>query len=739
MHKTLFAGQFQNSSIKESFCNGRWAMEFSGQDICACLAMYDLEALEQQNAQHYYGGHAVDEVLDAGKDILGEEVLQKGEPEYQEIKSLLPRLHKGAFAFLSGALSWGSVIVHADSGVIYPQNKVLGGTVEPLFEPTEIDAVLGTLPPKLCLLDGYLPIIFSVHHDDSKILELMYFVEAGDPGRDPMVWIRSKKYQKDAPESAALQYAVVAAKRHEPFTEIAENMFWEALCNTVGYWLEFCETGAAFRLPEEELQKVVHGTQISCAATFSGDHGHYGHNIYSEEIHDNFPPVYIWTVEMCCLTGRTAWARRIWEHMLTYVLSFDGQFCYRQGEKEVPGASAGDYAYLLFLAGRYYKQLGADRWDDRIWKKITQMGEVLLRHCKPYGASDCILVQMCAEADTNTRIHAYVSNNLWTIRGLEALAALLQTFHKEKDAARFGQMAQVIRKSVEAQIAKESIWDDRFGKLPPFRFGYTAAPETLSICRDTFSGLEGEAYETYLQISDMREQGSDQDLTENSFANYRYYPEMLSAMLLDERQAAAIVRLREQIGGEILGMTRFRERLDDWPVLHYGRYLLESGRTDKYLMLLYAHTCHHGRPDLMCYYEQVTAEGSVYLDDCVPSLLTVPMMIGWMFAYETMDAEKLMLLAGIPKSWYAAGCAVKGIGTTFGTVDIAVQEDGVSMVFAEPLPKSAEMLWRVKDTLNTQDILSGMEAVETIIENRIILKKGIVRADIRIRMGAESA
>lgn len=105
---------------------------------------------------------------------------------------------------------------------------------------------------------------------------------------------------------------------------------------------------------------------------------------------------------------------------------------------------------------------------------------------------------------------------------------------------------------------------------------------------------------------------------------------------------------------------------------HYARYLLETGRIDKYLLLLYAHTAHHGNPDLMIYYEQVSADGRVMASDVVPSLLTIPLMVAWMFAFEPMDKPVLQLLRAVPKAWFRKGFSVKRVGTSRGVIDLSV-------------------------------------------------------------------
>lgn len=724
----------RGGELCEKFEDKSWSMVYTEKGVSKTLNMYSVDNLNQPERNNLYAGNSFTKIMETGKDILGELVLKNGEPDYNEIKSLLPQIQDGAFAFLSGALSWNGVTVSATNGAVYPQRRGINQEPPSLFSPTEIDLNLGSIKPLLFLLDGKLPILFSVHQNNSDILELMYFVEPGDPDRDPIVWIRSKQYSKSAPENHAITYRIVALSRNVPFNETTENLFLEALCNTVGYWLKFSEKGAKFDIPEKELERVVEGSQISCATTFSGDHPHYGHKYYGEEIHDNFPPNYLWSIEMCCLMGREAWGKRIWEHMLEYALSDEGRFCYRQGEQELWAASAGDYSCLLYLAWRYQKLLGISTWTYDNWEKIIGMGDIVLEHCRECADfGNKYLVYMCAEADTNTRLHAYLNNNLWAIRGFDALADLLKSNNKLNDAERFSTASKKILQSVNELLKEESVFDQRFGLIPPFRFGYTATPATLSgICRETFATMSDSEFAKYQDYSYMRDQGSSQDLTENTFANYRYYPEILSSMLLPDNQAEAIVKLREAIGGEILGMTRLFERIDNWPITHYARHLLETGNIDKYIMLLYAHVCHHGRPDLMCYYEQVTTDGKVIYYDCVPSLLTPPIMVAWMFAYETIRENKLVLLSGVPLDWLEKGCSAKKLGTSFGKLSITVKNNQITVDFDKPLETEAEITWRLNKNLTEKDIVSGMEFISKIKDNRIVLKKGITAANIKI-------
>lgn len=161
-------------------------------------------------------------------------------------------------------------------------------------------------------------------------------------------------------------------------------------------------------------------------------------------------------------------------------------------------------------------------------------------------------------------IISYFNNNLWTIRGLTCLVNLLTWAGKENLVKPYADMSALLTETINFMLEKESVKDTRFGELPPFCFGYTATPATLSLCRDTFDPMTDEEYKDYVRLTDMRDPNRKvQDLTGNAYADYRYYPELLSAMMLPEKHGDAIVKMRENIGGEFLGMIRFLQRVDN--------------------------------------------------------------------------------------------------------------------------------------------------------------------------------
>ena len=743
MKKTVFEIEKKNGdTLKEYYENGSFAMELSLSGIVKRFSMYHVDDITKEKALNAFGGHTQEELLDSGRDILAEELLQNGDPDFNEVEKILPPVTDGSFdilcgaySFLSGRASWSGVMVDTQNGNVYPQTVANDRITSPIFSPVMVDAKLNRNKPYQVLLGGKFPFLISIHKLERLVYEFLMFVEAGDPDRDPVVWIRTKKYDNASPSDFEVDYQIVARSRLTQARKIDKDTFLDTLFDSVCYWDMFDSKTAQFNIPVKLIENVIGGAMMSTATTFSGDHAHYGHFVYGEEVHDNFPPNYFWALESCCLLGQTEWAKGIFSHLIRYVLNRKGKFFYRQGEEELSGASAAEYGCILFIANKYQTLLAVEDWDDEYWEKLIGMGNVILDNFVPCREfNDKRLILMCAEADTNTRIHVYLNNNLWALRGLENLVALLETNGKTAQTKAFKEVVRELSENIRELLKVHTVKGTKFGDLPPFRLGYTATPHTLSSCKDTFAPITDEEFRKYATASYSRSEGNaGQDLLENSYANYRYYPEMLSSMLLEKAQAEAIIKMRESIGGEYLCMNRFLERLDEWTAVHNARYLLETEKIEKYLLLLYAHTCHHGHPDLMCYYEQVAPGKKWRAHDCIPSLLTTPIMMGWAFAYETMQDNKLSLLRAIPKDWFTKSFGVKHLMYSEGSIDVFVEKGKIDLQFSSPIQKKTEIVWRCKEKLTFEDIVTGKEYVQDIFENRLILKKGVTNVHIVIQ------
>lgn len=700
------------------------------------LDLYSVDDFKEDERDVYIG-YTIDEIIASGKDVLGEYLLRNGESDYSEVKKVLPKITKEAYAFLGGPCSWSGLMVYPD-GAIYNQPIRQDRKGDKIFDPEKADSYLGKITPKRMLLSKEYPIMISLHTDGEKSLELMYFVEVGDTDRDPIAWIRAKKYENKTPDDFQISYMVGAIARegdqsYFDETPPSEEIFLDALLDTVSYWVNYYHDGAQISICEKEIERVSRGALAFSALTFTGDWPHYGHNFYARELHDNFPPNYIWAIEASCIMGRKKWAKDIFNHLINYAVNEDGRIYYRQGTGLNFGVSATEYAMILHLANRYKKILGLDNLDKETTRKLLGMCDEILCHfieCEEFD--NLKLIKMCAEADTNERVNVYLNNNLWAIRGFDAICDLLASC--DTDTSKYKEASDLLTKNIKIMIEKYTQRNTRFGDLVPFRFDYTPTPLTLSVCYDTFYDIGKDELEAYLHKARTRGPEEDkQDISENTYANYRYYPEALCSMLLDDKLCDNIIKMRETIGGELCAMTRFRHWVDNWPVVNYARFLIETKRIEKYILLLQSHTAHHGRPDLMVYYEQFYLDGSPKANDCVPSLLTTPIMLGWMFLYETVNNKTLRLLSALPKKWFEKDFSAQNIGYSDGDVSIKKSSEGLYIEFSSSCPKGAQLYWRIKDKLTFDDIIDGRRYIEDIKENVIILKEGVKKVVLKIK------
>ena len=150
-----------------------------------------------------------------------------------------------------------------------------------------------------------------------------------------------------------------------------------------------------------------------------------------------------------------------------------------------------------------------------------------------------------------------------------------------------------------------------------------------------------------------------------SYTNYRFWPEMLSSGGLLDSVAEGLGRYRQSHGGELLGMTRFEQWVDDWPVTNVALWWLSLepnstiGSAERYSLITLAHLAHHSTRGTFTAFEQANWADS-QADNCVPSQLVVPMLLTNMLVHVTetpaVAAEErvstIWLHRGVPRHWF---------------------------------------------------------------------------------------
>ena len=233
MKKAVFEIIKKNGdALAEYYENGSFAMELSVNGKVKRLRMYEVNDLTKDKELNAYGGHMAEELLDSGKDVLGEELLKNGEPDFAKVAKILPPITAGAFdilcgaySYLSGHASWSGVMVDTQNGNVYPQTVANDRITSPIFSPVTVDARLNRNTPYQILLGGKFPFLISVHKLQNEVYEFFMFVEAGDPDRDPVVWIRTKKYNATTASEFEINYQIAARSRLTQSRKIDKDTF----------------------------------------------------------------------------------------------------------------------------------------------------------------------------------------------------------------------------------------------------------------------------------------------------------------------------------------------------------------------------------------------------------------------------------------------------------------------------------------------------------------------------------
>ncbi len=303
--------------------------------------------------------------------------------------------------------------------------------------------------------------------------------------------------------------------------------------------------------------------------TFRGLLPRYGVGIYDEPRHNSFPPATLFLVESLLLWGKVDEASRF---LSAYLLRYGRE----DGALDYYGPSLSEYGQLLDLTARLIQ------WCHRrdLVEGLGQIIAPLARRCAELVSQSAAAGQVVPglpeadyHADADAQNRSYASGYLWLLRGLRSLASAL---------------AKVDAPGIADCVPEALVGDAELSSL--------VAPALTPVGKTGFlPALVGDDHVIH-RMTESREA---------SYTNYRFWPEMLSSGLMPDKAVKAILQWRREHGGELAGMTRFADWLDDWPVWNHALGLLQVGDGDTFTMLLWAHLLYHQMPGWWPSYEQV--------------------------------------------------------------------------------------------------------------------------------------
>ncbi len=571
-----------------------------------------------------------EEVLSAHDDLLAARALAPdGEVDVGRLRSLLPPLVD--YTFLCDRRL-------AEKPIVEPNGTVCGYfEAGRAYEPGDADVAW-----RWALVGGSLPAVVTAFWDRRAGAgrEQVAFVRPGEDGR-PEVWIRLR----DAGGRCAF-----LRSHGEPRPATAEA-FYGALLALHREQEALLAPAAQIRIPDREVTAGARASLLRGFHTFVGLHPKYGVREYAKECHDTFPPAVL-SLAGCALEwGLFDEGKALLGHWLRSFVREDGSFDYY-------GPALSEYGQMLALVTRCLHLTGDREWFDAHAEIAGHIAGRILRlraesrSAHPPTSPLHGLIPANPEADytgMDLPQQAYYSGDAWAWRGLKQFAGALAGCRPQSAASDLSDAADAYREDIQASIERSLQRDCEPAFLP------------------VIAGETGR-YGTFTES------------TPASYANYRFYPELLSAGVLSLEQAEGVLGYRWTHGGDLLATTRIWDCLDDWPVANYAWGLLAAGRSDKIQMLLYAHLFHHHAAGTHTAFEAVRiAPGEEPVrrhrtDHCVCAQVIVPTVLKWMLAWEPWDEDVLCLNWATPRAWQAAGFEAEGLPTRWGRVGLRIRE-----------------------------------------------------------------
>jgi len=209
--------------------------------------------------------------------------------------------------------------------------------------------------------------------------------------------------------------------------------------------------------------------------------------------------------------------------------------------------------------------------------------------------------------------------------------------------------------------------------------------------------------------------------TISNYANFRIFSETLQAGVLDAVYENAIMDYRESHRGTMVGMTRFRNVVDDMPIMGYGWGNVNRDRIESFHSLLAGHSANYlsrgtfwgtEQRRLLDVYENRYRNPGIGGEDasfCMVSSVPVSYWVRWMLVQESFDEKLVYIARAVPKRWFASGetFGIADAPTRFGVVTYSMQTQNqqvVGSLAVQPNPQSS-----VKDALYAIRVRSAVK------------------------------
>lgn len=346
-------------------------------------------------------------------------------------------------------------------------------------------------------------------------------------------------------------------------------------------WDQFFADGMTLRTPDAKLDDIIRATAAHTFVDIDGDVVKGG-AFNSYDIH--YPLLTMRIVRYCLDWGYADNARRYLEYLLCQPLNpIDGgpqSLFSERGTSPVY-----DGGYFLQVLARYHQYTRDDSFIRRHSEAIDTCVNYILRKrdaslkAEPEGSPNRGLILGRTTGDLKHASYAYC-NDAPSWRGLIEIAKVLADIAQRSGDESFGRRARTIAAEADAyraDILRSIDTVTIMGSKPPF---------------------------IPIIVATAQPYGNMHLNSLVSYTNFRMYNHLLDAGILDERKTAWILDYRKTRGGEILGMIRWGNMVDNFLCEDVQWEKLRLERVREVLLNFYSYISYDLAPGVWTGYEE---------------------------------------------------------------------------------------------------------------------------------------
>ena len=633
-----------------------------------------------------YLGLALKDVALADADLLAARLLERGEPDPEQVRLAAPPLASELDPKdYAGRLPWTTfvgTIAGADTMPVFANGRTR--TFHPEQDVPALRDDKLAVRRREGLLGGWLPAVHKVFPlDDGRWYDVLVFADVDATDRFVVqTWHRTALVEHGRIREAHYghSYPAYPPTRRPP----SAADFYRALLRFHDTWQRHLADASEMHTPDPswaDMARFAFARELVVRP--GGSYPKYGavdRDYYGNE-YDGFQDTFTSSLYANLEWGRFAQASAVLDGYFTDFVQSDGMINMR-------GAETGQFGLTLSLLARYLRYTGDAELLRRHRGKIEATARILLElhdaslqlpksqpgHGLIHGWNES---DACLFPDPQLWWKPYYANSALASRGLQDIAAAWIDIDPDGTA-----------------LAKR--WLER-GRMLSEQVTRTLRANVRHDLQPPYVGPLPGAKLTFRQ-SLTQEKPSEQQWP------HRAYAELLQADVLPDDLAHLVIDCMRGHGATSLGVVAnvappSPEGRDILGFISYGyaQQLLRLGRIDEYLLFLYAHRYHAHTPGSWTAGEVSDLSGGMPLF-CIPAQLTIPLLLRWMMVFDDSAGETLYLARAVPRRWMAGDLPVAMLNapTRWGRVDVRLLPDGHGAVEGEvrlPDRKLPSAIW----------------------------------------------